>query len=135
MSEQKPPQPPNLIGICAGCLLLLFLIVTGIAQLNINHADTLRSDAKLSEIQQEISDKDYRSALENLNQLKEYTGYKSKKISSETEDMTKEIEFKLYNECESEKYEVSLCELYSEFYPNGKYIDEIKQKLDAAPDR
>lgn len=118
----------KVFGITVGCFALLICILIGVLTISDSHKYNEELNSKYEEICQYISDNNYQSALNCLEIFKKDYSDKKKAVSKINE-LNSDIEIKLYESRNFEDSGIANCELYLEYYPNGKYENEIKQSL------
>ena len=118
----------KVFGITVGCCMLFVGIIIGALTISDSHKYNEELNIKYEEICQYISNNDFQSALNYFEIFKRDYSDKNKAISK-IDELNSEIETKLYENRNFEDSGISNCKLYLEYYPNGKYENEIKQSL------
>lgn len=129
--KQNTPKKQffKIFGITIAAVLIFIGIFMVIIQVIESNDFNERINARYNNIVTEVDDEDFDSALQDLKIFKDDYGSESKKISLKISELENDIELKLYNNRSSEDIGISVCETYLEYYPNGKYTDEIKNSL------
>ena len=105
-------------------LIIVFVIVNEQAKLD-NEVDAVYDG-----ILAELEDNDFYMALSDLEDFRDDYADISDRYSEKADELEEVITTKMYNERDSEDFDISDCETYLEFYPNGRYVYDMKQSLE-----
>lgn len=118
----------KVFGITLGCCAIFVCIIVGVIEIGEKREYQKEITAQYEKIYQEYSDKDYYSALSDIKNLRN-TYADNKKMLVKISNLSNDIELELYEDIKSADIAISDCNTYLEFYPNGKYVEEVNKLL------
>ena len=118
----------KVFGITLGCCAIFVCIIVGLIEIGEKREYQKEITAQYEKIYQEYSDKDYYSALSDIKNLRN-TYADNKKMLVKISNLSNDIELELYEDIKSADIAISDCNTYLEFYPNGKYVEEVNKLL------
>lgn len=117
----------KILVIIAACYTVSMCILLGVIKISENREYQKKLNTRYEEIYQEYLDNDYYSALNDINSFKDTCN--DKKMLSKLSGLLNEIELTLYNDINSADIAISESNTYLEFFPDGKYADEVTDLL------
>lgn len=123
-AEQKLQVIAKKIAIITPVVVIAIIVLSIIF---VEISSSLEANEQYDAICELYSQGNYDSALYEMYNLKEW-GSPSKKQLSALDEMTDDIEEKLFELSQEEEFALSACDTYLEHYPHGKYLSQIAEK-------